>query len=59
MGKTRDLPKTIRDSKGIFQPNIGTIKGRNGMDLTQAEHIKKRWPEYTEKTVQNKASQPR
>ena len=48
MGKTRDLFKKIRDSKGIFQARMGLIKGRNGMDLTEAEDIKKRWQEYTE-----------
>ena len=48
MGKTRDLFKNIRDSKGTFQTKTGTIKDRNGMDLTQAEDIKKRWQEYTE-----------
>ena len=48
MGKTRDLFKKIRDTKGTFHAKIGTIKGRNGMDLTEAEDIKKRWQEYTE-----------
>ena len=48
MGKTRDLFKKIRDSKGIFYANIGTLKERNGMDLTEAKDIKKRWQEYTE-----------
>ena len=48
MGKTRDLFKKIRDSKGIFHAKIGSIKDRNGMDLTEAEDIKKRWQEYTE-----------
>ena len=48
MGKTRDLFKKIRDAKGTFHPNTGTIKDRNGMDLTEAEDIKKRWQEYTE-----------
>ena len=47
MGKTRDLFKKIRDTKGTFHANLGTIKGRNGMDLTEAEDIKKRWQEYT------------
>ena len=47
MGKTRDLFKTIRDTKGIFHAKMGTIKDRNGMDLTEAEDIKKRWQEYT------------
>ena len=48
MGKTRDLFKKIRDTKGTFHAKIGSIKGRNGMDLTEAEDIKKRWREYTE-----------
>ena len=47
MGKTRDVFKKIRDTKGIFHANMGTIKDRNGMDLTEAEDIKKRWQEYT------------
>ena len=48
MGKTRDLFKKIRDTKGLFHAKMGTIKDRNGMDLTEAEDIKKRWQEYTE-----------
>ena len=48
MGKTRDLFKKIRDTKGTFHTKMGTIKDRNGMDLTEAEDIKKRWQEYTE-----------
>ena len=48
MGKTRDLAKKIRDTKGIFHAQMGTIKDRNGMDLTEAEDTKKRWQEYTE-----------
>ena len=48
MGKTRDLFKRIRDTKGTFHAKMGTIKDRNGMDLTEAEDIKKRWQEYTE-----------
>ena len=48
MGKTRDLLKKIRDTKGTFHANMGTIEDRNGMDLTEAEDIKKRWQEYTE-----------
>ena len=48
MGKTRDLFKKIRDTKGVFHAKIGSIKDRNGMDLTKAEDIKKRWQEYTE-----------
>ena len=48
MGKTRDLFKKIRDTKGNFHAKIGKIKERNGMGLTEAEDIKKRWQEYTE-----------
>ena len=48
MGKTRDLFNKIRDTKGTFHAKMGSIKGRNGMDLTEAEDIKKRWQEYTE-----------
>ena len=48
MGKTRDLFKKIRDTKGTFHVKMGSIKYRNGMDLTEAEDIKKRWQEYTE-----------
>ena len=48
MGKTRDLFKKIRDTKGTFDGKMGSIKDRNGMDLTEAEDIKKRWQEYTE-----------
>ena len=47
-GKTRDLFKKIRDNKRIFHAKMSKIKGRNGMDLTEAEDIKKRWQEYTE-----------
>ena len=47
MGKTRDLFKKIRDTNGIFHAKMGLIKNRNGMDLTEAEDIKKRWQEYT------------
>ena len=46
MGKTRDLFKKIRDTKGIFHAKMGSIKDRNGMDVTEAEDIKKRWQEY-------------
>ena len=53
MGKTRDLFKKIRDTKGTFHAKMGSIKDRNGMDLTEAEDIKKRWQEYIE-TVQKK-----
>ena len=48
MGKTRDLFKKIRDTKGAFHKKMDSIKDRNGMDLTEAENIKKRWQEYTE-----------
>ena len=48
MGKTRDLFKKIRDTKGTFHAKMGLIKDRNGLDLTEAEDIKKRWQEYTE-----------
>ena len=48
MGKSRDLFKKIRDNKGTFHARMGTLKDRNGMDLTEAEDIKKRWQEYTE-----------
>ena len=48
MEETRDLFKKIRDTKGTFHANLGTIKDRNGMDLTEAEEIKKSWQEYTE-----------
>ena len=53
MGKTRDLFKKIRDTKGTFHANMGIIKDRNGMDLTEAEDIKKRWQEYTEELYKN------
>ena len=52
MRKTRDLVKKIRDTKGTFHVKMGTIKDKNGMDLTEAEDIKKRWQEYTEKLYQ-------
>ena len=48
MGKTRDLFKKIRDTKGIFHASMGSIKDRNDKDLTEAEEIRKRWQEYTE-----------
>ena len=48
MGQTRDLFKKIRDTKGTFHPNMGTIKDRNGTDIREAEDIKKSWQEYTE-----------
>ena len=50
MRKTRDLFKKIRDTKGTFHAKMASIKGRNGMDLTEAEDIKKRWQEYTRAT---------
>ena len=56
MGKTRDLFKKIRDTKGIFHAKMGSIKDRNGMDLTEAEDIKKRWQEYTEELYQKRSS---
>ena len=48
MGKTRDFFKKIRDTKGLFNAKMGSIKDRNGMDITEAEDIKKRWQKYTE-----------
>ena len=54
MGKTRHLFKKIRDTKGTFHAKMGTIKDRNGMDLTEAEDIKKRWQEYTEELYKKK-----
>ena len=54
MGKARDLFKKIRDTKGKFHAKIGTIKDRNGKDLTEAEEIKKRWQEYTQELYQKK-----
>ena len=59
MGKTRDLFKKIRDTKGTFHAKMGSIKDRNGMDLTEAEDIKKRWQEYTEEQYKKRPSQPR
>ena len=58
MGKTRDLFKKIRDIKGTFHAKMSSIKDRNGMDLTEVEHINKRWQEYTEK-LQKRSSRPR
>ena len=55
MGKTRDLLKKLRDTKGTFHAKMGTIKDRNGMDLTEAEDIKKRWQEYR-RTIQKRPS---
>ena len=59
MGKTRDLFKKIRDMKGTFHGKMGSIKDRNGMDLTEAEDIKKRWQEYTGKLYKKRSSGPR
>ena len=58
MGKTRDLFKKIRDMKGNFHAKIGTIKDRNGMDLTETEDIKKRWQEYTEELYKKDLHDP-
>ena len=58
MGKTRDLFKKIRDTKGTFHPKIGIIKDRNGMDLTEAEDTKKRWQEYTEELYKKDLHDP-
>ena len=58
MGKTRDLFKKIRDTKGAFHAKMGTIKDRNGMDLTEAEEIKKRWQEYTEELYKKDLNDP-
>ena len=68
MGKTRDVFKKTRDTKGTFHAKMGSIKDRNGMDLTEAEDIKTRWQEYTEekkkkrihgRTIQKRSSRPR
>ena len=56
MGKIRDLFKKIRDTKGTFHAKIGSIKDRNGMDLTEADDIKKRWQEYTEELYKKRSS---
>ena len=56
MGKTRDLFKKIRDTKGTFHAKMDTIKDRNGTDLTEAEDIKKRWQQYTEELLKKKSS---
>ena len=58
MGKTRDLFKKIRDTKGIFHVMMGTKKDRYGMDLTEAEDIKKRWQEYTEELYEKDLHDP-
>ena len=58
MGKTRELFKKIGDTKGMFHAKMGTIKDRNGMDLKEAEHIKKGWQEYTEELYKNYPHDP-
>ena len=58
MKKTRDLFKKIRDTKGLFHAKMGSIKDRNGMDLTEAEEIKKRWQEYTEELYKKDLHDP-
>ena len=58
MGKSRDIFKKIRDTKETFHANMGTIKDRNGMDLTEAEEIKKRWQEYTEELYKKDLHDP-
>ena len=58
MGKTRDVFKKIRDTKGTFYTKMGTIKDRNGMGLTEAEDIKKRWQEYTEELCKKELHDP-
>ena len=58
MGKTRDLYKEIRDIKGIFHAKMGSIKDRNGMDLREAEDIKKRWQEYMEELYKKDLHNP-
>ena len=58
MGKTRDLFKKIRDTKGIFHAKMGTIKDRSGMDLTETEDFKKRWQEYTEELYKKDLHDP-
>ena len=59
MEKTRDVFKKIRDTKGIFPSKMGSIKDRNGRDVTETEDIKKRWQEYTEELHKKRSSQPR
>ena len=58
MGKTKDLFKKIRDTKGTFHAKMGSIKDRNGMELTEAEDIKKRWQEYTEELYKKDLQDP-
>ena len=59
MGNTRDLFKKIRDTKGTFHTKMDSIKGKNGMNLREAEDTKKRWQEYTEELYQKRSSRPR
>ena len=59
MGKTKDLVKKIRDTKGTFHAKMGSIKDRNGMDLTEGADIKKRWQEFTEELYKKISSRPR
>ena len=59
MGKTRDLFKKIRDTKGTFHAKMGSIKDRNGMDLTETKDTKKRWQEYIEELFKKRPSRPR
>ena len=59
MRRTREPFKKIRDTKGTFQAKMGSIQDRNGMDLAEAEDIKKRWQEYTEKLCKKRSSRPR
>ena len=58
MGKTQDLFKKIRDTKGTFHAKMGSIKDRNGMDLTEAKDVKKRWQEYTEELYEKDLYNP-
>ena len=58
MGKSRDLFKKVRDTKGIFHAEVGSIKGRNCTELTEAEDIKKRWQEYTEELYKKDLHDP-
>ena len=58
MGKTRDLFKKMRDTKGTFHAKMGSIKDRNGVELTEAKDIKKRWQEYTEELYKNDLNDP-
>ena len=59
MGKSRDLFKKIRDAKGTLHAKMGSVKDKNGVDLTEAEDIKKRWQEYTEELYKKRSSRPR